>query len=168
MALSKEWIHRITHWNAALWKACYKPVEKLELSGFVTRRHLSFDQASHHKFHPMPQGTIWGAKWQYGWFTTEFSIPESVVNQRIMLHLNPAAKANDVGECLVWINGKISGSIGWARQEITLSKKAIPGDKFSILAEAYAGHGPLIVGGGPIFYGQESIPEVKDSSSCGR
>jgi len=161
MALTKEWLHRISHWNTALWKILYKPLGKLNLTGFVTSKHLSFEQASSHKFHPMPVGTAWGKKWQYGWFKTEITLPKTALGQRIMLHMNPAAKPDEVGECLVWANGNITGSFGWARQEITLSKNGIPGENFSILAEAYAGHGPLLVGGGPIFNGQESVPEVK-------
>ena len=63
------------------------------------------------------------------------------------------------GECLVWINGKVAGSFGTARREITLTRNGIPGNKFSVLVEAYAGHGPLVLGGGPIRYGYESVPE---------
>jgi alpha-mannosidase len=160
MSLTKEWLNRITHWDSALWQICYEPLATLELTGFVTQKHLSVEQASNHKFRPMPKGTLWGAKWQYGWFKTEITLPEVAAGRRIVLYMNPAAKSPEDGECLVWANGKIIGSYGWARREITLTRYGIPGEKFSILAEAYAGHGPMVVGGGPIRYGQESVPQV--------
>jgi alpha-mannosidase len=162
MSLTQEWVNRITHWDSTLWQICYEPLETLELIGFVTRENFTAEQASNQKFHPMPIGTVWGTKWQYGWFKTEFSLPKTAAGKRIVLYMNPAAKSPDNGECLVWSNGKIIGSFGWARREITLTKNGIPGDRFSILAEAYAGHGPLVIGGGPIRFGQESVPEVKE------
>jgi len=161
MSLTKEWLNRITHWDNALWQICYEPLETLELNGFVTLRQLSAEQALKHKFHPMPVGTSWGAKWQYGWFKTEVTLPEAAAGRRIVLYMNPAAKPPEDGECLVWSNGKIIGSYGWARQNITLTTNGIPGSKYSILAEAYAGHGPLVMGGGPVRYGQDSVPEVR-------
>src|SRR4030042_4315044 len=160
MSLTKEWLNRITHWDSTLWQICYEPLATLELTGFVTQKQLSAEQASNHKFRPMPKGTLWGAKWQYGWFKTEITLPEVAAGKRIVLYMNPAAKSPEDGECLVWANGEIIGSFGWARREITLTRYGIPGDKFSILTEAYAGHGPMVEGGGPIRYGQESVPEV--------
>ena len=112
MALTKEWLHRITHWNTALGKICYEPLVSLDLTGFVTRKHLSAEQASNQKFHLMPVGTAWGVLWQYGWFNTEITLPETALGRRIVLHMNPAAKSTEVGECLVWANGNIIGSYG--------------------------------------------------------
>ena len=160
MSLTKEWLNRITHWDHALWQICYEPLEKFELSGFVTRRQLTAEQALKHKFHPMPVGTAWGAKWQYGWFTCDLTLPETAAGRRIVMYMNPAGKSNgEDGECLVWANGKIIGSYGWARREITLTKNGIPGANYLILVEAYAGHGPLVMGGGPILFGHASVPE---------
>jgi alpha-mannosidase len=165
MSLTKEWQNRITHWNNALWRICYEPLESLELSGFITRKHLTATQASKRRFHPMPVGTAWGAIWEYGWFKCEFSMPDQANGRRIVLHMNPAAKSPEDGECLVWINGKIMGSFGWARHEITLTRNAIPGANYAILVEAYAGHGPFgthdipVMGGGPVLFGYEEIPE---------
>ena len=161
MSLTKEWLNRITHWDSALWQICYEPLDTLELTGFLTLKQLTVDQAANHKFHPMPVGTIWGAKWQYGWFKTDITLPEIAAGRRIVLNMNPAAKSPENGECLVWANSKIIGSFGWARREVTLTRNGIPGTKFSLLVEAYAGHGPLVMGGGPIRYGQESVPEVR-------
>jgi len=159
MSLTKEWLNRITHWDNALWQICYEPLMTLALSGFVTRKQLSAEQALKHNFHPMPAGTPWGAKWEYGWFKCDLTLPEKATGRRIMLYMNPASKPPEDGECLVWVNGKVVGSYGWARREITLTRNGIPGENFLILVEAYAGHGPLVMGGGPVRYGHESVPE---------
>jgi alpha-mannosidase len=160
MSLTKEWLNRITHWDHALWQICYEPLEKFELSGFVTHNQLSAEQALKRKFHAMPVGTSWGSKWQYGWFKYDLTLPEVAAGRRIVMYMNPAAKPDgEDGECLVWLNGKVLGSYGWARREITLTKSGIPGANYLILAEAYAGHGPLVMGGGPILYGYASVPE---------
>ncbi len=165
MSLTKEWLNRITHWNNALWQICYEPLGTLELSGFVTRKHLSFEQALKRTFHPMPVGTAWGASWEYGWFKCELSLPEQAAGRRIVIYMNPAAKSPEDGECLVWSNGKVAGSFGWAKRELTLTRNGIPGATFSIVAEAYAGHGPFgthdvpVMGGGPVRFGQPPFPE---------
>ena len=81
------------------------------------------------------------------------------------MYMNPAAKQPEDGECLVWANGRVVGAFGWAKHEITLTRNAIPGANYAILVEAYAGHGPFgthdvpVMGGGPVFYGREEIPE---------
>jgi alpha-mannosidase len=159
MSLTKEWFNRITHWDNTFWQICYEPLATLELNGFVTRKQLTPEQATKHKFYPMPVGTAWGAKWEYGWFQCNFALPEKAADKRIVLYMNPAAKSPEDGECLIWANGKVAGSYGWAKREITLTRNGIPGENFSILVEAYAGHGPLVMGGGPIRYGHESVPE---------
>jgi alpha-mannosidase len=160
MSLTKEWLNRITHWDHALWQICYEPLEKFELNGFVTHDQLTAEQASKRKFHPMPVGTNWGAKWQYGWFKCDLTLPEAAAGRRIVMYMNPAAKPDsEDGECLVWANGKVIGSYGWARREITLTKNGIPGANYLILVEAYAGHGSLVMGGGPILYDHASVPE---------
>lgn len=165
MSLTQEWINRITHWNNALWQIIYEPLQYLKLEGFVTRRQLTFEQALIHQFHPMPVGTAWGAAWEYGWFRSEFTLPDAASGRRVVLYMNPAAKSPEDGECLVWINGKIMGSYGWANHEITLTRNGIPGANYSILVEAYAGHGPFgthdipVMGGGPVRYGKEPFPE---------
>ncbi len=165
MSLTTEWLNRITHWNNALWQLCYAPLQALELRGFVTRRQLTPEQALKHKFNPMPVGTNWGNKWEYGWFQCEFILPERAAGRRIVFYMNPAAKSPEDGECLVWANGKEAGAFGWAKRELTLTRNAIPGAKYSILAEAYAGHGPFgthdvpVMGGGPVRYGHPPFPE---------
>ena len=57
------------------------------------------------------------------------------------------------------MNGKISGSYGWSGRGITIATSAQPGQRYDILVEAYAGHGRITVGDGPIPYGVETVPE---------
>jgi alpha-mannosidase len=161
MSLSKEWLNRIKHWDTALWQICYEPIATLNLTGFVTRKQLTAEQALKHKFHHMPFGTEWGNKWQYGWFKTDITLPVKAAGRRIVMYMNPAAKPPEDGECLVWSNGSIIGSYGSVRREITLTKNGIPGENFSLLVEAYAGHGPMVMDLGPVRYGHESVPEVR-------
>ncbi len=166
MSLTKEWLNRIKHWDAALWQICYEPIATLELTGFITHNQLTAEQALKHKFHPMPVGTEWGDKWQYGWFKTDITLPVKAAGKRIVMYMNPAAKPPEDGECLVWSNGSIIGSYGSVRREITLTRNGIPGEKFSLLVEAYAGHGPMVMDLGPVRYGHESVPEVSKPQVC--
>jgi alpha-mannosidase len=160
MSLTREWVNRISHWNTTLWQICYEPLAIFELTGFVTQNQLTPEQALKHKFQPMPIGTAWGKKWQYGWFQAEITLPDNAAGHRIVMYMKPADKLPEIGECLVWSNGKIIGAYGPARNEITLTRTGIPGDRFSILVEAYAGHGPQVMWIGPNRYGRESVPDV--------
>jgi len=153
MALTDEWRHRIERWEKILWKMTYRPLGKVELSGFVTREQLTAEQALKGDFRPAPVGMPWGAKWEYGWFKGQITLPEEARGQRIVAVLKPG------GESLVWVDGKIGGSIGWAHKDITLANPAKPGQKFDLLIEAYSGHGRITVGEGPIPYGIETVPE---------
>jgi alpha-mannosidase len=153
MALTDEWDYRIRRWKDLLWKSTYRPLGAVELSGFVTQRQLTATEAGTQIFSPMPAGTPWGAKWEYGWFKGLFSLPAEAAGKRIVLR--PEAG----GECLVWLNGHIAGSGGWAHTEITLTRSAQGGERYDLLIEAYGGHGEVSVGAGPIPYGKTLMPE---------
>jgi alpha-mannosidase len=154
MGLTIEWKHRIERWQKALWDLCYHPLGRVEFTGFTTLEHLTAEEAISHKFHPMPVGTAWGAKWEYGWFRTSVTIPQEAEEKRVVIQFNPGGY-----ESLVFINEKPAGSFGWGHKEITLATQAKPGDKYEIMLEAYAGHGHITVGDGPYAYGVESVPE---------
>lgn len=154
MALTIEWKHRIELWEKALWEACYKPIQPLLLEGFATTEHLSPQQALQGAFQPMPPGTAWGAKWEYGWFRTTVTIPPEAEGKRVVIRLNPGGI-----ESVVWINGQAAGSFGWGHKEITLARQAAAGQRYEILLESYAGHGHITVGDGPFPDGVESVPE---------
>ncbi len=153
MALSVEWQHRIERWQTAIWNACYRPLADISLSGFATRDRLTAEQALQLPFTPMPPGVAWGGKWEYGWFRSSITLPPEAQGQRMVLRLSPG------GESLVWVNGEISGSVGWAHREITLTRVGQAGTQFEILLEAYAGHGRITVGEGPVMAGVQTVPE---------
>ena len=159
MPLDKEWLHRVKRWETALWQTCFQSLGEITLNGFTTLDNLSPVQALDYQFLPMPPGTPWGTKWEYGWFKSTLVVPSDAAGQRFVLSANPANGSSEPGECLVWANGKAIGSLGWARQSITLARAALPGTEYDLLIEAYAGHGKLVVEGGPVPYGTTRIPE---------
>ena len=77
MALTVEWKHRIERWQKALWNACYRPLGSITLSGFTTNRTADRRTGMAQTFQPMPEGTPWGAKWEYGWFKGSVTLPAS-------------------------------------------------------------------------------------------
>jgi len=153
MALTEEWHHRIERWKNALWENCYRPLGSAALEGFVTSEQLSAEAAQGQSFAAMPAGTHWGAKWQYGWFRAAFNLPPAAAGQRIVFCPDAG------GESLVWINGRVAGSRGWAHKEITLTRQAQGGEAYEVWIEAYAGHGKVSVGGGPVRFGGTLMPE---------
>lgn len=153
MPFSEEWKHRIERWEKIVWESCYQPLGSVKLSGFSTLEQLTPEQALSRVFHPVYPGDCWGGKWEYGWFKGELGLPDHAQGQRIVLHLEPG------GESLVWVNGKVAGSVGWAHSEFTLTRDAKSDEEFNILLEAYAGHGIVSMGKGPVRYGTELMPE---------
>lgn len=157
MALTPEWDHRIKRWEEALWDSIYCPLGAVELEGHMTTLRLNFEQARAGNFKPMPAGTAWGSKWEYGWFKSRIAVPEQAAGKRLVVKLDTG------GESLVWINGKIMGSVGWGHREITLSRAAVPGEVYELLFETYAGHGRITVGDGPRPYGWQTVPEPPEA-----
>ncbi|MCD6520054.1 MAG: alpha-mannosidase, partial [Anaerolineae bacterium] len=95
----------------------------------------------------------WGAKWEYGWFKTQISLPQEAAGKRIVL------KADVGGESAVYINGQAAGAIDTQHQYVLLTPKAALGDTFKVLIEAYAGHGPRVSSVGPVPPGRVTVPE---------
>jgi alpha-mannosidase len=161
MALREEWRRRVDRWQELMWENFYRPVGAIPLEGFTTHDFLSAEEAQRQAFRPMQPGSPWGSKWEYGWFKGQVIVPPELAGLRLAVQLRPNGRNESwaVGESLVWVNGKVMGSVGWGHREMTLSQSAQPGEKYDILLEAYAGHGRIFVGNGPIPYGTESIPE---------
>ncbi|MCX7032164.1 MAG: alpha-mannosidase, partial [Spirochaetes bacterium] len=153
MALTIEWTRRIDNWRNEIRKHVYRPLAPLVLEGFVTAEQLSAEQAAKGRFKPMPPGTAWGAKWEYGWFRASVKVPKAGAGRRIVF-------APDFGgEALVFVNGKAAAARDQEHHEITLARKAKAGERFTLLAEAYAGHGPQVCTTGPVPPGRETVPE---------
>jgi alpha-mannosidase len=154
MSLPLEWLHRIERWQAALAQLTYQPLGPIEMSGFTTLEQLTAEQAQQGEFKPMPPGTPWGAKWEYGWFKGRFVVPPEAAGKRIVFRCHLG------GEALAWVNGVLTGSFGWGHREITVARSGEPGAAYDLLLEAYSGHGRITVGDGPVPHGVQTVPPV--------
>jgi alpha-mannosidase len=161
MALREEWRRRVKRWQEVMWENLYRPLGNISMEGFTTQEYLNAEEAQARSFRPMPPGTPWGGKWEYGWFKGKVVVPQEADGIRLAIQLRPNSRQESwaVGESLVWVNGEVKGSVGWGHREMTLTECARPGEEFDILLEAYAGHGRIFVGNGPVPYGTEAIPE---------
>ena len=150
MSLSQEWRPRVDNWRGILRRLCYTRIGNVPLSGYVTSRQLSPaealrpKQAIGEKFRPMPPGSSWGAKWQYCWFRGSLKLPREAAGKPIVLRADVGAESR------VLIDGREAGGRDWAHTEILLAEKGVPGKKYDILIEAYAGHGQMPGNAGPI------------------
>ena len=153
MSLTVDWRSRIETWRKELPNHFYRPLATVDLAGFVTREQLSAEAAARGPFRPMPVGEKWGGKWEYGWFRTEVVLPREAAGKRVVVTLNPG------GEALVFVNGRVAGARDQGRAFLTLTTDGKPGDRFEILMEAYAGHGPTPCGIGPTPPERPSVPE---------
>ena len=162
MALTEGWKRRLERWQKAITESVYSPLGLVEITGFTTLEQLTPDQALSRVFRPMPPGTAWGAKWEYGWFQTQVVLPQAAQGKRIVFAI--AEDVLDINwhfatEGLVWVNGREVGALDFGHKEITLTSNGQTGEKFDILMEIYAGHGPRNAGGGPALYGKQTVPE---------
>lgn len=153
MQLAAEWDQRVNLWLEELKNQVFIRLGEVRFEGWVTKERLSYEEALKGDFAPMPRGTKWGAKWEYGWFKAELTLPKEAQGCRIFLHPEVG------GEMLLWVNGKIAGSKDLKHTGITLTKNAALGQRFFIVAESYAGHGPRLEKGGPCPPEQTAVPE---------
>ncbi len=153
MQLAEERMKRIDVWLEELKHHIFIELDRIEFEGFTTKERLTYEEAMQREFLPMPEGTAWGAKWEYGWFRTRFTLPEDAEGKRIYLHPEVG------GEMLVWVNGKIAGSKDLQHGGITLTRSGHCGDVYEIVTESYAGHGPRLENGGPCPPERVAVPE---------
>ncbi|MBN1811512.1 MAG: alpha-mannosidase [Anaerolineae bacterium] len=153
MSLTLEWKHRIDRWREELPRHFYRPLGIVDLSGFVTVDRLTPGEALWGEFEPMPPGTQWGAKWEYGWFRGEVVLPDAAVGKRIVLVVDVGA------ESAVFVDRVLAGAKDRFHREITLCRQGVPGTRYDVLVEGYAGHGPRVVHAGPTPPGRETVPE---------
>ena len=153
MSLTLEWRRRIERWLNALPRHFYQPLQAVEWSGFTTPDQLTPDQASQHALQAFPPGTAWGAKWEYGWFHTAFTLPAEAAGHRIALRPDLG------GEGIVFVNQMTAGARDREHKEITLAMQGAAGAAYDVWVESYSGHGPSPEGGGPVSYGTQSVPE---------
>lgn len=158
--LAREWEQRIEIWLNEIQKDFCSVLGTVQWEGFAVKEMLSPEKALNAPFLPVPVGTRWGRKWEYGWFRARVEIPENARGRRVVLFPKIG------GEMLVWINGKLSGSVDLRHDSITLTRNAVPGEAFDILAESYAGHGPRLENGGPCPPNTVPVPEPPEFQLC--
>ena len=175
MALTKEWRHRIMAWRHELSKHFYQPISQVDLQAGFTFEHYRMEQAQEAlDFEPIEPGTRWGSMWEYGWFKGEITIPDFAEGQMIGLMLDVGRESNvtievreekmvpimtqEVAEALVYINGAYAGAVDNQHSVLILTDSAKPGETFSIVLEAYAGHGPRNWRSGPTPPDRETVP----------
>lgn len=157
MKLGRQWDERLKIWDGAFAENLYTPLAELALSGFTTFEQMTPEEAKKQSFRPFPEGSSWGKKWEYGWFRAEAVMPEEAEGQRIMLRIGAGP------EMLVFVNGKAAGSIDKQHSMVELTDRALPGQRFEIYAEVYAGHGVRAESGG--IFRRDSVP-VPEPPEC--
>lgn len=153
MVLAAERNGRINIWIEELKNHLFHKLDDVTFTGFTTKQHFTYEEAIKQEFYPMPQGTSWGAKWEYGWFRTEIVLPREAEGKRIFLHPEVG------GEMLIWVNGKTAGSKDLKHDGITLTRCGNAGERFFVVIESYAGHGPRLEKGGPCPPWRIAVPE---------
>ena len=153
MSLTIEWRRRIDNWRKELPHHFYRALGTVDLEGFTTTDQLTADEALDGPFEPTPTGTRWGAKWEYGWFKGKIVLPEEAAGQRIALKIDVGA------ESALFINGAAAGARDLRHQEVTLCREGVPGTRYDVLVEGYAGHGPRVSYAGPTPPGRQTVPE---------
>jgi alpha-mannosidase len=165
--LTIEWRRRIDNWRKELPNHVYRPLGPVDLSGYVTLDQLTVEEALEGAFVPMPPGTQWGAKWEYGWFRGQVTLPAEAAGQRIVLWIDVGA------ESAVYVDQEAAGAVGPMQmltrlplhqrmllyREVLLSTEGVPGSTYEVAVEGYAGHGPRVVYAGPTAPGRETVPE---------
>lgn len=153
MNIGRQWEERLKIWSAQFEKHYFHKCAALPMEYFPTFEHLEYQAAVKGDFLPAPMGMKWGRKWEYAWFRTELTIPPHLAGKRVVFSLGVAE------EMLVWVNGREAGAIDKRHKFITLSRCAEAGKRYTIYAEAYAGHGVRNEGAGIVAWGEESVPE---------
>jgi len=163
MALTLEWRGRIDQYRSVLQTLFYRPLGKVALKGFVTSEQLTPPEAMRHSMRAMPEGTRWGAKWEYAWFRGSVRLPAEARGKRIALRHGADVRQWTIdsgGDARVVVNGRDAGESDFCHREITLARNGVPGTKYDVMFEVYAGHGPIAWHIGPLPDGRAAIPEA--------
>ncbi len=169
--LTLEWKHRLDNWRQELFNHIYRPLGAIPLCGFVTTEQLTLEEATQRSYAPFPVGTQWGAKWEYGWFKGQVTLPEAAKGERIVLMMDVG------GESAVYVNGVAVGEAnthhpGMRRDhelalyhDLLLATEGVPGAQYDVYIEGYAGHGPRKAYVGPTPPGRVALPEPPDKQA---
>lgn len=180
MALTKEWRHRIMAWRYELSKHFYQPIGQIGLEAAFTFEQYRLDEALEKlDFEPISPGTGWGSKWEYGWFKGELTVPDFAQGQMIAVMLDVGRESDvimeikqeemvpavieEVAEAVVYVNGDFAGAVDRQHNVLFLTDSAQPGETFSLVLEAYGGHGSQEWRSGPTPPDRETVPEPPEN-----
>lgn len=108
-------------------------LSSIDFSGFTTMEQLFIHEMDWRPFESIAPGQRWGEKWGYGWFRSMIVVPQEAEGKRLVAMLDFGSEAT------VYINGIVSGAKDLNHHYVTLARSAQAGERFEIVAEAYAG-----------------------------
>ena len=152
--LGRQFSQRIRAWQEALEQQLSAPVAEVCFEGFVTKEALTPAQAEEREFSPYPPGTAWGGCWEYGWFRGDLVLPEECEGRRVVLY------SGLDGEQIFYVNGQAVGAVDREHPFVTLTREGHAGERFHLLAESYAGHGPRLENLPPCPPEKRAVPEA--------
>ena len=169
--MSNEYRDRLRHWQRTIQQDFYLPVKTIDFEGFVTMEQLTPEDASRGCFTPIPDGFRWGHTWEYMWVRATVEIPPECAGQTVVMDLNLG------GEATLFVNGQAFGTrrAEWVETphhyqvDNILTESAVPGEKFELLFEVYAGHYFPDAGGcatGPVLPGSYQDPKAEGSRAA--
>ena len=151
--LSNEYQDRLKHWNRVLQQDFYHQLGKVDFEGFSVMEQLTPEQASQGEFVPIPKDFKWGNPWEYLWLKGTIVLPVESEGMPIVMDLRLS------GESTLFVNMRAFGTLRaeWVTTphhfmvDNFLTEAAVPGTKYDLLFEVYAGHwfpgteiGPII------------------------
>ncbi len=143
-------------WLEEMKQQVYTPVAEVAFEGFTTTKRLTTAEAEQGQFMPYPEGTAWGACWEYGWFRADVRLPKECAGRRVIL------LGGLGGEQLYYRDGKAIGSVDKGHPYVTLTRCAVAGEQAHLLVESYAGHGARLESLGLCPPERAAIPPVPD------
>ena len=155
--LGRQFQQRIRAWQEELDRQVFTPVGEVAFEGFVSTEILRPAEAARRAFRPFPAGTRWGGNREYGWFRAEISLPAACEGKRVVLF------SGLDGEQIHYIGGRAAGAVDREHPYVTLTRAGKAGERFSLLAESYAGHGPRLESGGPCPPERRAVPDTPET-----
>ena len=164
--MSNEYRGRLKHWQRTIQQDFYVPMQPISFEGFVTMDQLTVEEAARGSFQPIPEGFQWGRTWEYMWVQAVVEIPAECAGQTVVMDLHLG------GEATLFVNGRAFGTrrAEWVETphhymvDNILTENAVPGERFELLFEVYAGHYFPDAGGcatGPVLPGSYQDPAVE-------
>ncbi len=139
--MQSEWRDRLDHWIRTLRDDIYRPLGEMKWEACRIWEHISAEEAEKLAYEPVCAGYTWGELWEYCWFRTAVTLPETAEGQRIVMNLSPG------GESTLFVNGQSFGTYraDWIWDDLhyisdnVLTGSGRAGERFEIRMETYAG-----------------------------